>query len=342
MNGRERIQAALDGKLADQVPVMLHNFLMAAKEAGISQAEYRSRPDRAAAAHIRAVEKYAYDGVVVDIDTTALAGAIGVEVDEPPDQPAHCRAGGLLSELEDVDGLKRIDLLANAKIVAWLETARRLAEHFRGQVHVRGNCDQGPFSLACLVRGTENFLADLMDEANHAAADRLIAYCGRVTRDFIALMLETGVDSVSNGDSMAGPALVSPAIYRRFAMRPESEVAAAARAGGGKYLLHVCGDTTAILDDLSRTGIDGLELDYLTDVGKAKAALAERITFVGNINPAGVLAHGDVGTVRRATEELLAVYGSSPRFILNAGCAITADTPSENLRTMVRAARSFR
>lgn len=342
MNGSERIGAALNGRLADAVPVMLHNFLMAAREAGVSQAEYRSKPEVAAEAHIRAVEKYGYDGVVMDIDTTALAGAVGVRVDEPPDQPAHCEAGGMLADLADAGKLKPVDLLANRKIAVWLEAARRLAEHFKGQVHVRGNCDQSAFSLACLVRGTENFLADLMDGDNHADADRLVAYCRDVTVGFIRLMAETGVDSVSNGDSMAGPAMISPALHRRFAADPEREVAAAAHAAGKQYILHVCGDTTAILDQLSATGVDGLELDYLTDVGRARAALKERTTFIGNIDPAGVLAMGGVGAVEDATDELLEIYGASPRFILNAGCAIPADTPPENLRAMIARARAFR
>ena len=34
MNGCERIRAAVEGRRPDRVPVMLHNFLMAADEAG--------------------------------------------------------------------------------------------------------------------------------------------------------------------------------------------------------------------------------------------------------------------------------------------------------------------
>lgn len=35
--------------------------------------------------------------------------------------------------------------------------------------------------------------------------------------------------------------------------------------------------------------------------------------------------------------ELLAVFADTPRFILNAGSAIPATTPGENLRAMIRA-----
>jgi len=82
-----------------------------------------------------------------------------------------------------------------------------------------------------------------------------------------------------------------------------------------------------------------LELDYKTDPVRACDALADRVTFVGNIDPTGVLAQGTQADVTRGTRELLRVFAGTPRFILNAGCAIPADTPPENLRALIRAAR---
>jgi hypothetical protein len=43
--------------------------------------------------------------------------------------------------------------------------------------------------------------------------------------------------------------------------------------------------------------------------------------------------------VGQKTRQLVSVFSGTPRFILNAGCAIPADTPPENLRAMLRAAR---
>ena len=61
MNSYERVLAALEGRQPDRVPVMLHNFLMAAEEAGFTQDEYRNDPKKIAQSHIEAVEKYGYD-----------------------------------------------------------------------------------------------------------------------------------------------------------------------------------------------------------------------------------------------------------------------------------------
>ena len=48
MNGYERINAALAGKMPDRRPVMLHNFLHAAELSGINMKQYREDPRLAA------------------------------------------------------------------------------------------------------------------------------------------------------------------------------------------------------------------------------------------------------------------------------------------------------
>ena len=112
MNGYQRINAALNGEWPDKRPVMLHNFMMAAKEAGISQKDYREDPEKIAKVHIQAVEKYHYDGVLIDVDTATLAGAVGVPVDFPENDPARAH-GVALSTLEEVGDLQAVDLSKN-------------------------------------------------------------------------------------------------------------------------------------------------------------------------------------------------------------------------------------
>ncbi len=81
MNGYERIQVAMKGENPDKIPVMLHNFMIAVKEAGVSMAQFRKNPRNFANIFICSVEKYEFDGILVDIDTATLAGAVGVPVD---------------------------------------------------------------------------------------------------------------------------------------------------------------------------------------------------------------------------------------------------------------------
>jgi uroporphyrinogen decarboxylase len=339
MNGHERIRSALDGRRPDRVPVMLHNFLMAAREAGFSQRRFREDPAAIVESFVRAVETYGYDGVLVDVDTVTIAEALGVKVDLPEDQPARL-AGPRIASLSEVRDLPPAEIGGHTRVRTWLEAVRRLKAHFRDEVFIRGNCDQAGFSLASMMRGPADWMMDLVDERNREDAHALLSYCTEAAAVFIRLMAATGADMVSNGDSPAGPDLVSPAMYEEFARPYEKRLADEAHALGLPYALHICGNTTRILGGMLATGADALELDYKTDVRAARDAMKGRATFIGNIDPSAVLALGTPALVEARTRELVEVFAGAPGFILNAGCAIPAETPPANLRAMIAAARA--
>lgn len=338
MNGYQRIRAALHGEPPDAVPVMLHNFMMAAAESGVPMSRYRRDPAEVARCFIQAIEKYGYDGIVVDIDTATLAGAVGVPVVFPEDEPAIYH-GSRLGSLQEARDLEPVDVGCYWGVQVWLEAVRLLKQHFRDEVYIRGNCDQCPFALAAAMRGSADWMIDILDPENLGDAHRLLQYAAGATIQFIRLMAATGADMVSNGDSSAGPSVVSPAIYRTFALPYEQRVVESAHALGLPYMLHICGKTEPILEDMVSTGADALELDYKTSATRAHDVIRGRATFVGNLDPTGVLATGTPSLVEQKTRELLEIFSDTPRFILNAGCAIPATTPPENIRTIIRVAR---
>jgi MtaA/CmuA family methyltransferase len=184
-------------------------------------------------------------------------------------------------------------------------------------------------------------MLDLADPDRHELAHQLLDYCTDITLQFIRLMAQTGAHMTSNGDSMAGPELISPAMYREFALPYEKRIVDCAHELGLPYVLHICGNTDPIIDDMLATGSDGLELDYRTNAALAHGKMKDRTVFVGNIDPSGVLALGTPSLVEEKTRELLTVFADTPRFVLNAGCAIPPITPSENLQTMMHVARTF-
>jgi uroporphyrinogen decarboxylase len=339
MNGNQRINSALKGLKPDKTPVMLHNFMMAAREYGVTMEQYRNSPIVIADAFKHSVEKYQYDGIIIDIDTATLAGAVGVKVDFPADDPARVIKGDV-ENLEDVSNLKPLNIENDQRIQIWLEAVRLLKEYFKDQFFIRGNCDQAPFSLASMMRSTENWMLDLMI-AQEEQLKALLEYCTEAGLQFIRLMAQTGCDMVSSGDSPAGPELVSPEIYLKYAMPYEKRLADAAHQTGLPYTLHICGNTDLILEHMIETGADAFELDYKTDISKVFNVFGNKAAFIGNIDPSGVLALGTKEEVKQKTLELLSDYRGSNRFILNAGCSIPPNTPSENLKMMIETARNY-
>src|SRR5659263_384988 len=340
MNGYERITAALRGEKPDKVPVMLHNFMMAAREHGVTMEQYRNDPKLISECFIASVDKYKFDGILVDIDTVTLAGAVGVLVDFPIDDPARTHIGNL-ENLEDISNLKQAKVEDYKYIQIWLESVRLLKEYYKDEIYIRGNCDQAPFSLASMMRGAQNWMLDLMMGPDEQLQS-ILEYCTDATSQFIKLMAQTGCDMVSNGDSPAGPEMISPEMYVQYALPYEKKIVKVAHDAGVAYTLHICGNTDVILDHMLSTGADAFELDYKTDISRIYDTIRNTTTLIGNIDPSGVLALGTVGSVKEKTLELLTAYQYSNRFILNAGCAIPPVTPSENLKTMIDTARNFR
>ncbi len=338
MTGKERVQAALEGKWTDRRPVMLHNFMMAAREEGLSMKEFGENPQAAARAFIHAAEKYDIDGLLIDVSTAILAGSLGVPVDYPEDEPARTH-GGLISSLEEVQDLPSVDVAQDEGIQHWLEITRIVKDYFGEEKYIRGNCDQAPFSLASMVRGSQELMTDLLLDPERV--HQLLKYTTEAGLQFIRLMAETGAHMVSNGDSVAGPEMIPPEFYREFAFPYEKKLVDEAHRLGLAYTLHVCGDAEVILEDLVQTGADALELDYLTDIQKIYDHCHSTTLMIGNLDPSGVLNFGTPELVKKKTLELLEIYRDSPRLMINAGCAIPPNTPPENIRAMIEATHSY-
>jgi uroporphyrinogen decarboxylase len=243
--------------------------------------------------------------------------------------------------LEEVRDLEPVDIRQYSGVQVWLEATSILCRHFGNEILIRGNCDQSPFTLASLIRGMESWMLDLADETRHELVHQLLEYSTSLTLQFVRLMSETGAHMISNGDSAAGPELISPAMYKTFALPYEQKIVQCSHELRLPYVLHICGNTSRIIDEMLETGSDGLELDYRTDATFARDKMKDRAVFVGNIDPSGVLALGTPALVEQKTRELLTVFMDQPRFVLNAGCAIPPMTPPENLRAMIHTARSF-
>jgi MtaA/CmuA family methyltransferase len=340
MNGYQRIAAALRGEPSDKIPIMLHNFMVAAAELNISMGQFRESPALIADAFIKSVEKYDLDGVLVDIDTVTLAGSVGVPVDFPEREPARS-PHGFLDSLRNMGSLKPPQVGNYKYIQIWLEAVRRIKNYFGDEIMIRGNCDQSPFSLAGMMRGTESWMTDLF-MAESSLLRELLDYCTEAACQFVRLMMQTGAHMVSNGDSPAGPDMISPELYEQYALPYETKVVDEAHRGGVYYALHICGDTSSILDKMLLTGSDAFEIDYKTDTQYAFDVLKDKAAFIGNIDPSGVLALGTPELVREKTTRLLDIYSKTNRFILNSGCALPSITPEANIRALVETARMYR
>jgi len=338
MNSLERVRAVLVGEIPDRVPVCLHNFMLAAREAGVRMEDYRVNPEAIARVHLQAVEKYGHDCILVDTDTTMLAEAMGARSECAYDEPGRIVEPAIKS-LDEVDKLKVVNPETDGRIPAILEGVRLMSKQLGKEVAIRGNADQGGFDLPCMVRGIENFLMDLLDCPDDPRLAQLMEVCYQSHLAVHRALIKAGAHLTSMGDSLASPDVTSPRLFERFARPYEERLIKDLTADGIFVVIHICGDTSRILDIMAEYEPCGFELDYKTDAVKAKRTAGKRHVLFGNIDPSGVLANGTVEEVRASTRHLISTWKPEGRFILNAGCAIPPTAPSENIRALVETAR---
>jgi len=237
--------------------------------------------------------------------------------------------------------LKVINPEADGRVPAILESVRLMSKQLGSEVAIRGNADQAAFDLACMVRGVEDFLMELVTQPDDPRIAQLMEVCYQSHLATHRALAKAGAHLTSMGDSFAGPDVTSPRMFDRFARPYEERLVRDLRADGIFVVVHICGDTSRILDMMAEYEPCGFELDYKTDAVKAKQTVGKFHILFGNIDPSGVLAIGSVEEVRQATRRLISTWKPDGRFILNAGCAIPPTTPPENIRAMIQTAREY-
>ena len=157
---------------------------------------------------------------------------------------------------------------------------------------------------------------------------------------FAKAQLEAGAHATSMGDAYAGPELISPEMYRSFALPYEKKVAEQIRQLGKPYSVHICGNTTKIIQDMGMTGAKILEIDWKTDMGYARSVVPDDVVLMGNINPSDPLCIGDPETVMMQAKDILEKTAGRG-IILSSGCALGANTKPENMQALVQAAKQY-
>lgn len=341
MNGYERISNALAGKPTDRVPVMLHNFMPAAHEAGYTMGEYRNDARKIADAHIKAARKYGLDGILLDVDTCLEAEAVGVPVALPEHEPAVA-LGAASDDIEElIEMMEPARLLKSDRVKIYLESIQLMKQQIGGELWIRGNCDQMAFSLAMLAYGMQDFMADLLDEDHEEKILELIERAYQVHLSLHRLVMEAGADMTSFGDSSCGPALISRELYMKFANPFHKKLRAQLDAMGVQTVCHVCGNLDNIVEDIAAVGFSGVEIDPKSSIERAANALKGRSVLFGTLDPTEDFYLGDQEKIKRDVKHVLD-YTSGNGIIIGAGCALPTMTPEENIRTFVDAARTYK
>jgi len=298
----------------------------AARLEGFSISEAVTQPDTLARVLYSAYRYYGYDLIMVFSDTMVEAEAMGAQALIPEDDDPFLLEPPRVSRLEPANPEK------DGRMPVVLEATRRLSSLLDEEAPILTSL-KGPFSLASFLHGMDKFLEDLLTDPGRAheflriATDNQIAYTE-------AIVKAGGIPFI--GDPVASGSLISPEMFREFARPYLERLIRAAHGAGAKAGLHICGETKRLLADMVATGADFLSIDEM-DLALARQAVGDTV-LMGNVSTR-LMLEGTADQVAAAADECLERGGQN--LILSTSCDVPTETPGDNVRAVVAAAREW-
>jgi uroporphyrinogen decarboxylase len=267
--------------------------------------------------------------------------------------PYYYTGDGILKEAVSIDDIERLvhwpDLSGPRWMAGVAERARALRENTDYFVVMRMVASHGPFQTACDLRGTENFLKDLV--RNPEFAQTLLERVTTVLEKLMTQAMLAGgkyFDMIEMpGDDYAGNTniMISPAMFRKFIKPCLVRLIKVVKEHNPntKIMLHSDGAITALLPDIIDLGVDvihPLEPLPATDLTAVKEKFGKQVSFLGGID----ISHAMPGSredVIAETKCRIAQLAPGGGYILAPSNHLQADVPTENVVTLFETACQF-
>lgn len=335
MTGLQRTLDFIAGRPVDRPPC--HPIIMrwAARYAGVSYREFCLDARAKCEAMVRCADDFDLDWVTVMSDPFCEASAFGLEIEYPEDDLPLDR-GGHLPDHQAARGLQPFRTLDHQRPRQRIDELRTLREQVGDRLFIVGWVE-GPVAEYADLRGVSMAAMDLLDapDAVHEAIEVIVD----AALEFITHQVEAGAHAVGIGDAFCSQ--IGPDLYREFAWEGERRMVDHIQSLGAIAKLHICGNITALLPDMIRTGADIIDVDHLvTDVALFPPLLGPRQVLSGWGDPVQMVQDGTPDQIR---EQVLACHEQAGgRCIVSAGCEITPGTSIENFRAFREAADGCR
>jgi len=335
MNPLNRTIDFIEGRKADRVP--FHPIMMrfAAAYAGVRYRDFCLSARHKCSANVSCATDFQSDWVNTMSDAYAEAEAFGTVLSYPENDLPKVEHYAL-RDISDIDSLTVRKTSDHNRMKERIAEIGEYRQTTSGSFFICGWVE-GPLAEYCDIRDINLALTDLYEYPDmvHKALDVITESAA----GFITRQVKAGAHCIGIGDSVCS--LISPELYMEFCFNREKALVDHIHSCGAYAKIHICGNISAILDDVIRTGSDIIDIDHRTgSVAEALPLLSARQVFSGKSDPVSVIQDGDEQIINESTRSFFEEAGS--RAIVSAGCEITPGTGIENLRIFSAAARGLK
>ncbi len=330
MNKKKLYQDLLKGKKEKERvffrPILMH---FAARFNNTTYGKFASDYKVLVESNIRAMEYFDTDMVSLISDPYRETSAFGAPVEFIDEGVPRCLEH-IVKTIDDVIILKRPDVYKSIRTLDRIKGAEYFQKLLIGTVPVSGWIE-GPLAEACDLTGVSEMLLNLMIDPDFS--NTLMDKCMVTAKDFAKAQIEAGCDLIGIGDAICSQ--IDRDTYDLYLKQRHIELISYIHDCGAAVKLHICGDTTHLLESLKEINTDIIDLDWQVDLDKGREILGNNIVIGGNINPV-IVEDKSEEEVYILSKMLVDKY-KGQKYLLAAGCEITVLTPHQNLMAMRRA-----
>ena len=270
-------------------------------------------------------EMLGFDTIMPEFSVQQEAAALGCEVNWGNDNMMPETMTHPVKSPRDV--VIPDNLLEKPSIKVVLDAISMLRREYGDRVAILGKV-MGPWTISYHTVGVEDFLILVRLDPDQVRA-YLEAYMP-VTIAVANAQLRAGADVVVLPDHATG-AMVSARTYAEFLVPMHRRMLAQI---GGPTILHVCGQCLDRIPHIATEGYDGYHFEWQNDPKKAVEAARGQVSLLGGISNIQALLQGTPEDVHMQARYNIAAGVVS----IGPECAISLQTPLENLKAIVAAA----
>ena len=350
MNSFELFRCAMELGVPERIPVApMINVPHASHVLGVKPWEYVTDNELYVKGQLKAQEKYGYDWIFnhqplqgvtgeerknleISEGYAILTTEFGVRVKLPLEEGPLVKEPAL-KDYSTVDELEMPDMEKKGRF----EPLEGLLKATGETIYICSKV-QAPFHYAAeWMRGMENFMLDMLTRPEDVK--RLLEFMTDYAIEVGKRQIELGTHGIMMEDPSAASQVISPAHYEEFAYPYERKVCKALKKAGGEVIIHICGETTPILEMLADTGAACLSVDETVDLGEAIEKVGGKVALFGNV-PVDILFEGKKEDVVEGVRQCISSAGRRG-YILSSSCGLHAGTPPENVHAMVEAGKRY-
>lgn len=334
MNLKERFMNQLEGKTVDMTPVgctttygMVDLMKKCNAERPLADTDPVAMTTLALACELAGFEMVKAMGW----DITAMSEAFGCGLGVPQIDLQYCIKEHPYAE--SLDGLDYpSDFLDKGRFPIYKKQFEMLKKKVGDEKVIFGE-SEGAFTCGANLVSTENFMRWTFKRKKDV--EKVLAITKLAMIDVINFAFENGADYYVMAEPTAGPALMSPRMFKKFVVPVLSEVVEKTK---GPLVLHICGNTDLIIPLMCETGVKGISIEEDANMKEAvKIAHENGVKVFGNVATATTLF---MGTPEESYKEAFAALENGTDFLCP-GCGIAPGSPLENVLQLKKARDDF-